>query len=116
MAGPARLRPFLNEAGEKKIAGSFKRFADIHLSRVAAELRSAVQHLAVEDAADQLPKLSRDIDSVQLLAGAYGDAVSTRREEKKIAGSFKRFAVYSPLAGGGRAAQRRAASGGRRCR
>ncbi|MBN0314945.1 hypothetical protein JTM73_32345, partial [Pseudomonas aeruginosa] len=56
-------RPFLNEAGEKKIAGSFKRFADIHLSRVAAELRSAVQHLAVEDAADQLPKLSRDIDS-----------------------------------------------------
>ncbi|RXY82395.1 inorganic triphosphatase, partial [Klebsiella pneumoniae] len=69
-------RPFLNEAGEKKIAGSFKRFADIHLSRVAAELRSAVQHLAVEDAADQLPKLSRDIDSVQLLAGAYGDAVA----------------------------------------
>ena len=69
-------RPFLNEAGEKKIAGSFKRFADINLSRVAAELRSAVQHLAVEDAADQLPKLSRDIDSVQLLAGAYGDAVA----------------------------------------
>ena len=69
-------RPFLNEAGEKKIAGSFKRFADIHLSRVAAELRSAVQHLAVEDAADQLPKLSRNIDSVQLLAGAYGDAVA----------------------------------------
>ena len=69
-------RPFLNEAGEKKIAGSFKRFADIHLSRVAAELRSAVQHLAVEDASDQLPKLSRDIDSVQLLAGAYGDAVA----------------------------------------
>ncbi|MDP4350241.1 inorganic triphosphatase, partial [Escherichia coli] len=29
-------RSFLNEAGEKKIAGSFKRFADIHLSRVAA--------------------------------------------------------------------------------
>ena len=69
-------RPFLNEAGEKKIAGSFKRFADINLSRVAAELRGAVQHLAVEDAADQLPKLSRDIDSVQLLAGAYGDAVA----------------------------------------
>ncbi|MCS6068437.1 hypothetical protein LNO81_25430 [Klebsiella variicola subsp. variicola] len=44
--------------------------ADINLSRVAAELRGAVQHLAVEDAADQLPKLSRDIDSVQLLAGA----------------------------------------------
>lgn len=43
---------------------------------MAAELRSAVQHLAVEDAADQLPKLSRDIDSVQLLAAAYGDAVA----------------------------------------
>ena len=25
---------------------------------------------------DQLPKLARDIDSVQLLAGAYGDAVA----------------------------------------
>ena len=70
-------RPFLNEAGEKKIAGSFKRFADINLSRVAAELRGAVQHLAVEDAADQLPKLSRDIDSVQLLAGAM--ATPSRR-------------------------------------
>lgn len=31
---------------------------------------------ALEDAADQLPKLARDIDSVQLLAGAYGDAVA----------------------------------------
>ncbi|MCX4168011.1 hypothetical protein ORY94_08750, partial [Enterococcus casseliflavus] len=70
-------RPSLNGAGEKKRAGSFNRFADLHLSRVASELRSAVQHLAVEDAADQLPKLSRDIDSVQLLAGAYGDAVAT---------------------------------------
>ena len=35
-------RPFLNEAGEKKIAGSFKRFADIHLSRAAAELRAGL--------------------------------------------------------------------------
>ncbi len=75
MAGPARVAS-VPQRGGRKIAGSFKRFADIHLSRVAAELRSAVQHLAVEDAADQLPKLSRDIDSVQLLAGAYGDAVA----------------------------------------
>ncbi len=38
-------------------------------------------------------------------------------EREKIAGSFKRFRRrYSPLAGGGRAAQRRAASGDRRCR
>lgn len=76
MAGAARLASVPQRGGREKIAGSFKRFADINLSRVAAELRGAVQHLAVEDAADQLPKLSRDIDSVQLLAGAYGDAVA----------------------------------------
>ncbi len=56
----------------------------IFTSRVAAELRSAVQHLAVEDAADQLPKLSRDIDSVQLLAGAYGDAVAPRENWQEL--------------------------------
>jgi hypothetical protein len=33
-----------------------------------------LQHLAADDYADQLAALSRDIDSVQLLAGAYGDA------------------------------------------
>lgn len=32
-------REFLNENGQKKIAGSFKRFADIQLSRAAAELK-----------------------------------------------------------------------------
>lgn len=32
-------RAFLNENAQKKIAGSFKRFADIQLSRAAAELK-----------------------------------------------------------------------------
>ncbi len=66
-------RPFLNAAGEQKIGGSFKRFADIQLSRAAAELKNAFRQPSGDDYSDQLPRLDREIDTVQLLAGAYAD-------------------------------------------
>lgn len=69
-------RESLNESAQKKITGSFKRFADIQLSRAAAELKSAFQHTLGDDYEGQLPRLTRDIDSIQLLAGAYADAAS----------------------------------------
>jgi triphosphatase len=66
-------RSFLNAAGEQKIAGSFKRFADIQLSRAAAELKNTFRQLSGDDYANQLPRLAREIDTVQLLSGAYVD-------------------------------------------
>ncbi|EPK7469881.1 CYTH domain-containing protein [Klebsiella aerogenes] len=63
-------RSFLNEAGQKKIAGSFKRFADIQLSRAAAELKSNFQQTQ-DDYSDRLTRLAREIDSIQLLSSAY---------------------------------------------
>lgn len=69
-------RPFLNAAGEQKIAGSFKRFADIQLSRAAAELKNAFRQPSADGYVDQLPRLTREIDTVQLLSGAYIDAAA----------------------------------------
>ena len=63
-------RSFLNEAGQKKIAGSFKRFADIQLSRAAADLKSNFQQTQ-DDYSDRLTRLAREIDSIQLLSSAY---------------------------------------------
>lgn len=66
MAGSTRgWRSFLNEAGQKKIAGSFKRFADIQLSKAAAELKATQQ--TQDDYSDRLTRLAREIDSIQLL-------------------------------------------------
>nr|WP_318384345.1 inorganic triphosphatase [uncultured Enterobacter sp.] len=64
-------RPFLDEKAQAKIADSFKRFADTHLSRHAAELRVTFERPLDDRYRDQLPRLSRDIDSVLLLSGYY---------------------------------------------
>jgi triphosphatase len=69
-------RAFLNDAGQKKIDGSFKRFADIQLSRAAAELKSIFQQ-AEDDYSDQLTRLAREIDSIQLLSSAYADVAES---------------------------------------
>ncbi|VTN11800.1 Uncharacterized conserved protein [Raoultella terrigena] len=66
-------REFLNENGQKKIAGSFKRFADIQLSRAAAELKNTFLQSLGDEYEGQLPRLAREIDTVQLLAGAYAE-------------------------------------------
>jgi Uncharacterized conserved protein len=64
-------QPFLDAKAQGKIDDSFKRFADIHLSRQAAELRNIFAYPLVDAYADQLIKLTRDITCVQLLAGFY---------------------------------------------
>lgn len=67
-------QPFLDARAQAKMADSFKRFADIHLSRTAAELKSVFGRPLGDQYRDQLPRLRRDIDTVLLLAGSY-DAV-----------------------------------------
>ncbi|STD22882.1 adenylate cyclase [Enterobacter asburiae] len=70
-------RAFLDAKAETKIAENFKRFADIHLSRHAAELKSTFAYPLGDQYGDQLPRLSRNIDSMLLLSGAY-DGVKTQ--------------------------------------
>ncbi len=64
-------QPFLDAKAQAKIADSFKRFADIHLSRHAAELKATFGQPLGDRYRDQLPRLTRDIDSILLLAGYY---------------------------------------------
>lgn len=67
-------RTFLDEKAQAKFADSFKRFADVHLSRSAAELKKAFVQPLGDSYRDQLPRLARDIDSALLLAGHYDRA------------------------------------------
>ncbi|KNC91386.1 inorganic triphosphatase [Trabulsiella odontotermitis] len=66
-------QPFIDEKTQPKLADSFKRFADVQLSRVAAELKKTFANRLGDRYTDQLPRLARDIDSVMLLAGYYPD-------------------------------------------
>lgn len=67
---------FVDDKGSVKLAGSFKRFADTHLSRHAAELRTTFQRPLGDSYGDQLPRLARETDSIRILAGVYDDAVT----------------------------------------
>jgi triphosphatase len=69
----AEWRSFVDEKGQKKLAGSFKRFTDIMLGRSSAELKAVFAHpLRHLDAyQDQLPRLQRGIIALHLLSGAY---------------------------------------------
>ena len=69
-------RTFLDEKAQAKFADSFKRFADVHLSRSAAELKKAFAQPLGDSYRDQLPRLARDIDSALLLAGFYDRALA----------------------------------------
>ncbi len=69
-------QPFLDAKAQSKISDSFKRFADIHLSRHAAELKSVFCQPLGDRYRDQLPRLTRDIDSILLLAGYYDPVVA----------------------------------------
>ncbi|WMY73787.1 inorganic triphosphatase [Buttiauxella selenatireducens] len=64
---------FTDEKANVKLAGSFKRFADTHLSRHAAELKETFQRPLGDSYADQLPRLARETGSIRLLAGVYDD-------------------------------------------
>ena len=69
-------QPFLDAKAQSKMSDSFKRFADIHLSRHAAELKSVFCQPLGDRYHDQLPRLTRDIDSILLLAGYYDPVVA----------------------------------------
>ncbi len=64
-------RTFLDAKAQGKIDDSFKRFADVHLSRHAAELKTIFGHPLGDQYGDQLIRLARNIDSILLLSGAY---------------------------------------------
>lgn len=67
-------RSFLDAKAQTKIGESFKRFADTHLSRHAAELKTTFAQPLGDQYGDQLPRLARNIDSLLLLSGAYDGA------------------------------------------
>lgn len=64
-------RIFMDEQEQIKFSDSFKRFADIQLSRQAAELKTAFAHPLQNRYSDQLTRLARGLDAVSVLAGAY---------------------------------------------
>ena len=70
-------QPFLDAKAQGKIADSFKRFSDTHLSRHAAELKTAFAQPLGDQYADQLPRLTRNIDSMLMLAGYYDENVAS---------------------------------------
>ncbi|MBJ3592123.1 inorganic triphosphatase [Salmonella enterica subsp. enterica serovar Saintpaul] len=70
-------QPFLDAKAQGKIADSFKRFSDTHLSRHAAELKTTFGHPLGDQYADQIPRLNRNIDSILMLAGYYDETVAS---------------------------------------
>ncbi|WP_410013420.1 inorganic triphosphatase [Sodalis sp. C49] len=68
----AGWRDSLDDKARRKLDGSFKRFADIMLSRCAAELKVAFGRvMSHEEYQQQLPRLERRIMAFHLLSGAY---------------------------------------------
>ncbi len=69
-------QPFLDDKARKGLDGGFKRFADVNLSRHTAELKTAFLHPLGEKYRDQLPRLSREVHILRLLAGYYDPLVA----------------------------------------
>jgi len=73
----AQWTPWIDQKGQAKLQGSFKRFGDIMLGRINADLKEtfATIHQANEYQ-DKATRLDRQLLAVHLLAGAYSpDAV-----------------------------------------
>lgn len=71
-------RPFIDQKGETKLQSSFKRFSDIMLGRIFADLKETfqvVRHL--NEYQDKLTRLQRQLLSARLLAGAYESAAAS---------------------------------------
>lgn len=73
---------FVDEKGSTRLTGSFKRFADTHLSRHAAELRNTFQRPLGDGYGDRLARLARETDAIRLLAGVYDDVITLPWLEK----------------------------------
>lgn len=73
-----RWRSALPAKSQDKLNASFKRFADIMLSRSAAELKEVFAYWLTDDGYQhQIARLKRQILSFYLLAGAYSQRLST---------------------------------------
>lgn len=67
-----RWRQFVDQKSDAKLQGSFKRFSDIMLGRIAADLKETFAHLNHSgEYQDKLVRLHRQVLAVHLLAGAY---------------------------------------------
>ncbi|PWD61821.1 CYTH domain-containing protein [Pectobacterium parmentieri] len=65
-------RDYMDNKDRIKLQGSFKRFADIMLSRSTAELKSAFSSTLTEAQYEQqIPRLQRNLCAFLLLSGAY---------------------------------------------
>ncbi|MFC3396550.1 inorganic triphosphatase [Brenneria rubrifaciens] len=68
----AGWRDYMDNKDRIRLQGSYKRFADIMLSRSAADLRSTFNNALSEvQYVQQLPRLHRNISAFYLLSGAY---------------------------------------------
>ncbi|WP_343550718.1 inorganic triphosphatase [Pantoea sp.] len=63
---------WLDDKSKSKLQGSFKRFSDIMLSRIAADLRETFDGVQLaNEFQDKATRLNRQLLAVNLLAGAY---------------------------------------------
>jgi len=68
-------RPFIDAKTDSKLQGSFKRFGDIMLGRVSADLKETFAHVRqFSEYQDKLTRLTRQLLAARLLAGAYDEA------------------------------------------
>jgi len=71
-----RWRGFIDAKADAKLQGSFKRFSDIMLGRIAADLKETFASVRqMNEYQDKLTRLHRQLLAARLLAGAY-DAAS----------------------------------------
>ncbi len=67
-----RWRGFIDAKADAKLQGSFKRFCDIMLGRIAADLRETFSQVRqLNEYQDKLTRLHRQLLAARLLAGAY---------------------------------------------
>lgn len=67
-------RPFIDSKTDSKLQGSFKRFCDIMLGRVSADLKETFAHVRqTNEYQDKLIRLQRQLLAARLLAGAYDE-------------------------------------------
>lgn len=67
-----RWRGFVDAKADAKLQGSFKRFCDIMLGRISADLKETFGEVRqMNDYQDKLPRLYRQLLAARLLAGAY---------------------------------------------
>ncbi|MBA0035921.1 inorganic triphosphatase [Pantoea sp. BIGb0393] len=68
----SQWQSWLDDKSKSKLLGSFKRFSDIMLSRIAADLRETFVDVQLfNEFQDKATRLNRQLLAVNLLAGAY---------------------------------------------